>query len=594
MSLKELGSIRHVPTRVKRLLEYSAEQTHSDAEEALAAAHEAVRLCQAGEARRLRPDALRTLGLGLYYQRRYQDAFEVFDEARILSEKSRDYNALARCLQNMGVCQVRLGQPERALQHYLRSEELFRRSNDDSNRALVLINLAVCYTTLKNQLKAFELYSQSLELFEKLDDERGIAAVSGNLGQMFTELGEHDKGLQWMERCLEIQSKLNNQGGVAFAWREIGSLHQRIGNTLEAHQNFRKALNIYEQMNDLVRQAETHFDMATILELDQSYAQALQHCLEARRLFSSLQDQLNAARTFNLEGRLLSGQRKHNAARDAYREAVTRLNKTENHAQLCEFLLDLTECLTRIKQSDEAQTQLNKALKIAERLGLLNYAARAHNIASAMEEKEGRLQNALRQVRKAQEAQRQYEQQLSGRKVQDLKYRVDIAKVERDRELIRQQSEEYRAQLENKSKELNASALSLAQKNEVISSLKQRINSLARNNAEVRPDTLRDLVRIIDEQVRGDKQMEGVTKQLSDFHQDFIARLSAEFKELTPTEIKICSLLKLNLNTKEIADFLCVSFKSVEVYRARIRKKLGLSEGENLTAFIVGYDAGKG
>lgn len=155
--------------------------------------------------------------------------------------------------------------------------------------------------------------------------------------------------------------------------------------------------------------------------------------------------------------------------------------------------------------------------------------------------------------------------------------------MERDREPIRQQSEQYRAQLESKSKDLNASALSLAQKNEVISALKQRIQSLSRNGSEANPESLRELLRMIEEHLRGDKQMEGVTKQLSDFHQDFLHKLSAEFKNLTPTEIKICSLLKLNLNTKEIADFLCVSFKSVEVYRARIRKKLGLGEGRTLS-----------
>jgi DNA-binding CsgD family transcriptional regulator len=46
---------------------------------------------------------------------------------------------------------------------------------------------------------------------------------------------------------------------------------------------------------------------------------------------------------------------------------------------------------------------------------------------------------------------------------------------------------------------------------------------------------------------------------------------------LTPAEIKICLLLRLNMSTKDIATILFKSESSVEVDRARIRKKLGIT-----------------
>ena len=56
---------------------------------------------------------------------------------------------------------------------------------------------------------------------------------------------------------------------------------------------------------------------------------------------------------------------------------------------------------------------------------------------------------------------------------------------------------------------------------------------------------------------------------------------------LTPTELKVCTLLKSNLSTKEIAEVLNSSIHTVETHRRRIRKKLGLSGQANLTTFLA-------
>ncbi len=578
MSLKELASIRHVPTRIRRYVEYASSNNPHNPTEAQRAATEALKLAELQRSKELIALSTRTLGLSFYYARSYAAAIEHLERALKLYEKLRDHNAAGRTWQNLGVCYLRLGQHEAAMAAYLKSSELFRKSQDNTNRALVLINLAVVYTTLNNKFKAFETYSECLELLELHNDEAGIAAVSGNLGQMFMEMGENDKGLQWMERSLEMHRKAQSARGEAFALREIGSLNQRIGKFHEAQQFFNSALKIYSDSNDLAGQAQVRILIAELFE---------------RAQFAELKDARNIARSYTVSGRIYSSLHKAALAVKAYEQALVNIQKTDNYAEHAGYHLSLAEALFRSKKEKEAQTHLMNALDLSEKHDILHTQVQTHRLYSELYERRQDLRKALRHVRKAQDAQSRLEQQMTSRKVQDLKYRVDIAKVERDRELIRQQSEQYRAQLESKSKDLNASALSLAQKNEVISALKQRIQSLSRSGSEANPESLRELLRMIEEHLRGDKQMEGVTKQLSDFHQDFLHKLSAEFKNLTPTEIKICSLLKLNLNTKEIADFLCVSFKSVEVYRARIRKKLGLGEGENLSAFIVGYDAPK-
>jgi DNA-binding CsgD family transcriptional regulator len=56
--------------------------------------------------------------------------------------------------------------------------------------------------------------------------------------------------------------------------------------------------------------------------------------------------------------------------------------------------------------------------------------------------------------------------------------------------------------------------------------------------------------------------------------------------ELSPTELRLCTLIKLNLNIKETASVLNIEPTSVKTARHRLRKKLKLDQGQDLAAFI--------
>lgn len=74
--------------------------------------------------------------------------------------------------------------------------------------------------------------------------------------------------------------------------------------------------------------------------------------------------------------------------------------------------------------------------------------------------------------------------------------------------------------------------------------------------------------------------------QVEQLHKDFAVRLASKFPNLSAQERKLATLLRLEFSTKYIAGVLNISPKSVEVERHRLRTKMGLERGENLTEFI--------
>jgi DNA-binding CsgD family transcriptional regulator len=83
------------------------------------------------------------------------------------------------------------------------------------------------------------------------------------------------------------------------------------------------------------------------------------------------------------------------------------------------------------------------------------------------------------------------------------------------------------------------------------------------------------------------KYVEMVKTQLEEMTSPFTRHLSRQYHSLTPSEIKICNMIRSGLRTKEIADIQKVSVATVSRHREHIRKKLKITNNEvNLATYL--------
>ena len=69
---------------------------------------------------------------------------------------------------------------------------------------------------------------------------------------------------------------------------------------------------------------------------------------------------------------------------------------------------------------------------------------------------------------------------------------------------------------------------------------------------------------------------------------EFLNKIRQLYPDLSPSDLKLCVYLRLNLSSKEISTLLNISAKSVEIKRYRLRKKMGLDAHVSLQSFVLG------
>jgi PAS domain S-box-containing protein len=79
-----------------------------------------------------------------------------------------------------------------------------------------------------------------------------------------------------------------------------------------------------------------------------------------------------------------------------------------------------------------------------------------------------------------------------------------------------------------------------------------------------------------------------IASNLEEMFSPFSRKLSARFRSLSSTEVQVAHLIRDGKNSKEIAHIMAVSSSAVDVYRYRIRRKLGINNQKvNLRSYLL-------
>ena len=164
---------------------------------------------------------------------------------------------------------------------------------------------------------------------------------------------------------------------------------------------------------------------------------------------------------------------------------------------------------------------------------------------------------------------------------QQAKKELALMKLENEKEIINLKNDNLNSEMEAINLELASTTIAIVKKNELLNTIKYKLNQ------EMDNPSVKSALKIIDENLEGNTDWTTFQKAFDNTDRDFLKKLKELYPLLTPSDLKLCAYLRLNISSKEIAPLLNISAQSVEIKRFRLRKKMDLGHEQNLTEYIL-------
>ncbi len=485
-----------------------------------------------------------------------------------------------------------LNQADSATVYLDKASEIVKENNLDSQEHLLMSRRARIAEMKGRKLEALELFLQAARVYQAKNMQTELAVIYDNIGILHMGFHNNAEAVKYLKMAEAINQKpgLENQRNITYI--NLGVAYKEYDSLAESVKWYKKSIALSRQLHDEFQLARVYFNLGNALQLSGQLD-------EAKTLYDS---SLYYCNKLNID----------------YGVLLITINMGEWHLLRKEYAAAL-ECLSTAEKklkSYNLPTETEEVLRlfalVYEATG--NYPAALKNYKAHILLKDS-IEGA-KTKRSILELQARYEQERSLKEIASLNLAIQAGKastrlyiiifiviivvllaagtylfINRRISLYKarialQENEKLRLEMEAKDKDLMSKAVYMGHLNEIVSGMETRLKELLPSSSEENAGQL----RIIMQDLKTESK-QGTWKEFDvrfeQVHQDFSARLLAAYPTLSPAEIRICSFLRLNMTSKDIALLTNRSIRTIENTRNSIRSKMKLSPESNLVSHLL-------
>ncbi len=579
------------------------------------------------------------LGLGLVFYNRmeYSKSLSLYNQALKEAEIMSDITLQAESNFNIAEVYLEQSQFSRAMEFYSLSLSWYEKANDNGSQFWCYTGMGIVQKQCGNYRDAIQFYTKALEKASSVGLAYEKAICYNNLGNVYRKLGDFAKAMESFQKAIEVFRKLNDETSVSDCLNNIGNLYLDNGDPFRALEYYRQSLVINEKAKDEYRLIIRYKNLAGAYTELKDYENARFYLEDALKLAEKSGDKSFLASCNMLFGKLYEAKKDFLIASAFFRKSVNLYAEIGAKPEQSEALVELANALLNQKSIKEAIQLAGEALKIAEATGSLKGRMEASLCLAGCYEKDGNpaqaylylsrataLKDSIYTVEKCRtieeveagfarsELKKENETLLQNSILQKQAIRTSkiilillgislilaaallwlIYKQRREARLetgnIKKQSEQKIEQLNEdltlKERELTSKMIFINQKNQILEKLIEELDELKKT--EVSAQSIQHLQLQLKQELSPNAWKEFET-QFNEVHPGFQSRLLTGYPDLTPAERRLCSFIRLDMNTREISSLSGQSIKSIEVARTRIRRKLNIPHEHNLANFIA-------
>ncbi|WP_179018486.1 tetratricopeptide repeat protein [Winogradskyella forsetii] len=514
------------------------------------------------------------------------------DSTIVLAKRLNNKNFIARTTNYLGVYYNMTSQYEESLPVFDKVITSYTELNDMVQVCAALNNKAIALRNLGRFNECLEVHMKSLKLKEDIGDTaESLAASYWNIGNIQGDIGNYDISNNYYKKAKVIYEKLN-------LIDDISSINMNMAINLKGQKEYELAKAMMLAEVPYYKAQNFNNDLAGAYDnIGWIYAQqdSLELAEDYYKKSLEISEQYGETSLIGLNlrhlGELYNKRGDYRKALRFMKGALENAEETGTRKKMIGDLLEMSKAyagLGRYKKAYEYHTdyhELHDEILGEENIERMNEL----EVQYQTEKKENELIIKANEIKLLNERKQKAENEklfliisligsiaLAIALVYGLRQKMKRNKIER---------EKLDNDLEFKEKELTTHALHLAHKNEVLLDLKSQLKELKASNPNSR--SYQKVINTINLDINNDNNWEQFRTYFEDVHKDFNSKVMRNYPEVSNNDLRLMSLLKMNLSSKEIANILNISVEGVKKARYRLRKKLNLTTEDSLQELVI-------
>ncbi|MCS7012122.1 MAG: tetratricopeptide repeat protein [Chloroherpetonaceae bacterium] len=517
----------------------------------------------------------------------YARGKEYLSSAIAQLSKLGDQKGVALAHRFTGAAYFKTGDYQKAQKAFQRAKKIYEQINDLRGVGVTLNNLAALDQRFGNFKDALSKFLESAEILRRCGDEANEGATLANAALLLERLGDYRTALEYALKALTCIEKHHNPMHTAAVFTTLASLSMKLGNLTAAMDYALKSKQSFEASGEKFGIATALTLLAELYQQQRKFPDALAMYRQALSLRQALQDRWGMADVWMRIGQLFADEKKWQEAENAYEESLSLFEQGGEKARLAQVKLALSKVWLQKQLFKKAEKMLQDALTLAEEAGSTEEIAAIHNALALLYANTGRYKQAYEHHCKFAQIDATLKDAERLKQMQYLQIRFDVERLRDERKFFEHKAEKLEGEMKRKQKELMRLTMSLVRKNEFLKSLYDMLGDVQLGASKKTQNAVQKIRAEIQASLRSEETWRLFEAQFSELHKTFLQTLAERYPNLTPTEIKVAAMLRLDLSTKEIAALLYASERTVETHRQNLRRKLRLGAEISLQTFLA-------
>lgn len=485
--------------------------------------------------------------------------------AKAVSDKNLSLQA--NCLQAIGWLCVHQGHYGQAQDYYFQADHIYTQLNAKQLLASNWSDIGELNIFNKQHDLAKTYFNKALHSFKTEGDKNGEAGVLGNIGHLFEKVANYDSAFVYQMRALAIYKEQDNKNGEAKIHENLGSIYEDVAQYDRAFDHFQKARDLYDETHDNYGKIVVVNNMGDIFRKTGKFSESIKLTQWAYHMAEKLGDMYQMSSTTKDLSKTYALSRQLDSAyfyAEKSRKLVLELYSVDGarHTAFFQALYDMNQKTEEIEQL-QVTKKINSLMLLGAVVFLILLIILSYVLYSRQKIK---IKNQMAESRK-QEAERK------------------LAEIALKNQLL--EDKQLKQELTLKEKELTSHTLNLIRNNQFLEQLRDELKTMVKDERRDQKKQMHDLVLQINENITQGIHWKEFMVTFERVHHSFFEKLIQRFSDLTAADMRLIALLKINLNNADIAILLGISQDSLRVARHRLRKKLRLEQGEDLTGYLL-------